>query len=173
MKKINWLMMLMATFALAIVACEDSANNNDVPPTSEEHPEEMPEEQALFDVEVNIDQNSVEFIVTPADDEMTWHLITVPITMWDYYMNDLAFTVENFYLEILNQEIWMYSMAYSPEEVYAMIYMTGKQSMKAVGLEEDTDYRYIVAGVKVNDAGSSELTTELVMGDYHSGVIAL
>lgn len=86
-------------------------------------------------MEVNIDKNSVEFIVTPLDNDTVWHLITVPITMWDYYMNDLAMTPENFYLEIINQEINIYSMAgYTNAEVFDMLFLTGKQSMRAVGL---------------------------------------
>ncbi len=136
MKKINWLMMLVAMVAMAFAACEN-------PQSDEPKPEPKPE-GLTFEVELGeITYSSVEYTVTPSDLEAEYLCI-----LYDAETVE-EFTQDKYLVATLFQELEAEARTKGMTLVEFLPTYTDKGILedKFVGLASESDYYLIVFGV--------------------------
>ncbi len=140
MKKIFRLFAVLAVSLTALVACEESSTPEKIdPPTP-------PVEEQDFTLELlNLTKSSVDFKVTPADEEMTYVALIAPKEDFDAFESDDAV--------ISDDLLWFYGVAESKAmtlEAYLFtILKKGVLEASEEALQPDTEYYLYVYGLNV------------------------
>lgn len=128
-----------------------------------------PQSDATFTVETEVLMNSVTFNVKPSDNDTLWHLLTVTKEMYDYYTNpadEKSMTTMSFFRSYLQSEIeQLLNEGYSSEEVVSRLLLKGELSLSAKGLNANTEYVHLIAGL-VMDSDGLFIATEPAVGSY-------
>ena len=110
-----------------------------------------------FEVATEVVDNSVTISVVPSDKEMYWYLCTMPKSNYDYYVNDengYQMSEGYFYEYFFQQDINSYRGAgYTDEQIIAALIHQGNQQLQASGLNENTEYYILVAGLIMDSEG--------------------
>ncbi len=128
-----------------------------------------------FNVTATVDQNTVSFQVVPSDNNVSWHLLTVTKAMYDNYTNpegDYKWTKDEFYQAYTDNEISQYLGAgYTEEQTMAAMFLKGEQNLYAEGLNENTEYVYLVAAFE-QEGTMLYIASEVAEGAYATEQVA-
>ena len=121
-----------------------------------------------FDVETEVYYNTVNFKVTPSDKTVNWHLMTVPKAMYDNYTGDVGgWTKTYFYEMYLQNELEQYmASGMSAEQIIKAAFPTGDNEVGGSGLNANSEYVYLIAGIVIEDNGNLFVATEPTLGEY-------
>ena len=110
-----------------------------------------------FDIATDVVDNSVTISVSPSDQELYWYLCTMPKSTYDYYVTDAngyQMSESYFYEYFFQQDINSYRGAgYSDEQIIEALIHKGNQQLQASGLNENTEYLILVAGLIMDSEG--------------------
>ena len=110
-----------------------------------------------FEVATEVVDNSVTITVAPSDQELLWYLCTMPKSTYDYYVTDAngyQMSEGYFYEYFFQQDINSYRGAgYTDEQIIAALIHQGNQQLQASGLNENTEYYILVAGLIMDSEG--------------------
>ena len=131
--------------------------------------------ECTFEVTTNVVFNSVEFNVVPSIKDQIWHLFTVPVGMWEQYVESEEgpqMSPETFYITYFNDEVAQYRDAgYTDEQISAAILLTGDKTLMAKGLTANAEYMYVIAGLNSDESGIW-VATDIFTGKYTTGEAA-
>lgn len=121
-----------------------------------------------FDVETEVYYNTVNFKVTPSDKTVNWHLMTVPKAMYENYTGDVGgWTKTYFYEMYLQNELEQYmASGMSAEQIIKAAFPTGDNEVGGSGLNANSEYVYLIAGIVIEDNGNLFVATEPTLGEY-------
>lgn len=132
--------------------------------------------EAGFEVKTTVVNNSVTFNVKPDDPSMSWHLFSVTRAMLEEYTSpegEVGWSEDYFFSMYFQDEINnMLQSGYSQEEVIRMLIFSGELELTASGLNANTEYAYMVAGLTLDEEGLF-ITTGVTTGYYTTGDAAL
>ncbi len=107
-----------------------------------------------FDLGINVFGTVAEFEVTPSNNDIYWHMFIIADSDYAAYTDpagEYKFTDESLYSAYFSSEIESYlSQGYPLNEVLAGICLKGTQTMTAKGLNANTTYRYMIAGLQID-----------------------
>ena len=110
-----------------------------------------------FDIATDVVDNSVTISVSPSDQELYWYLCTMPKSTYDYYVTDAngyQMSESYFYEYFFQQDINSYRGAgYSDAQIIEALIHQGNQQLQASGLNENTEYYILVAGLVMDSEG--------------------
>ena len=110
-----------------------------------------------FDVATEVVDNSVTISVSPSDQEIYWYLCTMPKSTYNYYVTDAngyQMSEGYFYEYFFQQDINSYRGAgYSDAQIIEALIHQGNQQLQASGLNENTEYYILVAGLVMDSEG--------------------
>ena len=110
-----------------------------------------------FEIATEVVDNTVTISVAPSDAEIYWYLCTMPKSTYDYYVNDVngyQMSEGYFYEYFFQQDINSYRGAgYSDEQIIEALIHQGNQQLQATGLNENTEYLILVAGLVMDSEG--------------------
>ena len=110
-----------------------------------------------FDVATEVVDNSVTISVSPSDQEIYWYLCTMPKSTYNYYVTDAngyQMSEGYFYEYFFQQDINSYRGAgYSDAQIIEALIHQGNQQLQASGLNENTEYLILVAGLIMDSEG--------------------
>ena len=110
-----------------------------------------------FDVATDVVDNSVTITVAPSDQEIYWYLCTMPKSTYNYYVTDAngyQMSEGYFYEYFFQQDINSYRGAgYSDAQIIEALIHQGNQQLQASGLNENTEYYILVAGLVMDSEG--------------------
>ena len=110
-----------------------------------------------FDIATDVVDNSVTITVAPSDQEIYWYLCTMPKSTYDYYVTDAngyQMSEGYFYEYFFQQDINSYRGAgYSDAQIIEALIHKGNQQLQASGLNENTEYYILVAGLVMDSEG--------------------
>ena len=110
-----------------------------------------------FEIATDVVDNSVTITVKPSDQELYWYLCTMPKSTYDYYVTDAngyQMSEGYFYEYFFQQDINSYRGAgYSDEQIIEALIHKGNQQLQASGLNENTEYLILVAGLIMDSEG--------------------
>ncbi|MBR5201383.1 MAG: hypothetical protein IKW31_06510 [Alistipes sp.] len=110
-----------------------------------------------FEIATDVVDNSVTITVAPSDQELLWYLCTMPKSTYDYYVSDAngyQMSEGYFYEYFFQQDINSYRGAgYTDEQIIAALIHQGNQQLQASGLNENTEYYILVAGLIMDSEG--------------------
>ena len=136
---------------------------------------EAPVLDCTFEVETEVNLNTVNLSVYPSDKEAMWHLFIVPKAMWDSYIEDpngYQMSEQTFYTEYLNSEIQqLLGAGYSEQQVIDALFLVGDKELSAKNLTANATYLYVVAGL-IGDAEGIYVSTEIFTGEFVTGEAA-
>lgn len=124
-----------------------------------------------FRVSHSVENNTVSLNVDPTDEDINWYLCTMPVATYNHYVVDeegYKMSHEYFYEYYFQQEInSLLQEGYSDEQVIEALIHQGALSLEAKGLQENTDYCYLIAGLIVDQDGIF-ICTDVQRGDYRT-----
>ena len=110
-----------------------------------------------FDIATDVVDNSVTISVSPSDQELYWYLCTMPKSTYNYYVTDAngyQMSEGYFYEYFFQQDINSYRGAgYSDAQIIEALIHQGNQQLQASGLNENTEYYILVAGLIMDSEG--------------------
>ena len=110
-----------------------------------------------FEIATDVVDNSVTITVAPSNQELYWYLCTMPKSTYDYYVNDVngyQMSEGYFYEYFFQQDINSYRGAgYSDAQIIEALIHQGNQQLQASGLNENTEYYILVAGLIMDSEG--------------------
>ena len=110
-----------------------------------------------FEVATDVVDNTVTISVSPSDSEIYWYLCTMPKSTYEYYVTDAngyQMSEGYFYEYFFQQDINSYRGAgYSDEQIIEALIHQGNQQLQASGLNENTEYYILVAGLIMDSEG--------------------
>ena len=113
--------------------------------------------ECSFDIATDGVDNSVTISVSPSDQELYWYLCTMPKSTYDYYVTDAngyQMSESYFYEYFFQQDINSYRGAgYSDAQIIEALIHQGNQQLQASGLNENTEYYILVAGLIMDSEG--------------------
>ena len=113
--------------------------------------------ECTFDIATEVVDNSVTISVTPSDKEIYWYLCTMPKSTYEYYVTDVngyQMSEGYFYEYFFQQDINSYRGAgYSDAQIIEALIHQGNQQLQASGLNENTEYYILVAGLIMDSEG--------------------
>lgn len=113
--------------------------------------------ECTFDIATDVVDNSVTISVTPSDKEIYWYLCTMPKSTYNYYVTDAngyQMSEGYFYEYFFQQDINSYRGAgYSDAQIIEALIHQGNQQLQASGLNENTEYYILVAGLVMDSEG--------------------
>ena len=125
-----------------------------------------------FDVKCAVTNNNVVFDVTPSDNDTYWYIFTLPKSQYNYYVVDeggYQMSESYFFEYYFQQDINAYLGAgYTEEQVIEALMHKGHQQLEAKGLNESTEYYYLIAGF-ILDSEGIVITTDIFKGSYITG----
>ena len=122
-----------------------------------------------FDVTPRVVYNNVTFTVKPSNKDILWYLCTVTKEMYDYYVIENKMGEGSFYRWYFQQEINSYLQSgYTSEQVVMALIHQGDLEMGAKGLNANTEYYYIIAGMTMDEEGII-INTDISSGTYTTG----
>lgn len=108
-----------------------------------------------FNVEVTVTGNTAELSVVPSDKEQLWHLFIVEKAQYDAYTDpagNYKMSDTDFYLAYLDNEISNYiNNGYTAEQIIAALFLKGDLTLSAEGMNANTDYTYMIAGLSIEE----------------------
>ena len=122
---------------------------------------EAPEASACtFEVKATVNMNTVALKVTPSVSSQLWHLINVPVSVYQSYtQGDTKWTQQQFFQNYLNTEIeTLQAKGLTQEEIDIKLFHKGMRTLNDSGLEPSTKYIVLVGSVE-NIEGSVFLTS--------------
>lgn len=126
-----------------------------------------------FDIQTEVDGNSVKYTVTPSNNDDIWYFYTVPAQTFNSYTDpegNYRMTEQDFLLYCLQMDIDAYRKAgYTDNQIMNTIFHKGTVSLQAEGLAAHTDYVAMVAGFIVTPQGEITIATELTKTPYTTG----
>lgn len=124
-----------------------------------------------FSVDTKVVNNSVTFDVVPDDESISWHLFSVTKSLYDQYTDpnsEVGWSKEYFFSIYFQEEInGLLSQGYSQQDVIDALIFSGSLSLEAKGLNANTDYVYLVAGLSLDEDGLY-ITTDAVYGEFRT-----
>ena len=125
-----------------------------------------------FDVKCSVVNNSVIFDVTPSENDTYWYICTLPKSQYNYYVvdeNGYKMSESYFFEYFFQQDINAYLGAgYSEAQVIEALMHKGHQQLEAKGLQENTEYYYLIAGL-ILDSEGIVINTDITKGSYITG----
>ena len=122
-----------------------------------------------FEIATDVVDNSVTITVAPSNQELYWYLCTMPKSTYDYYVNDVngyQMSEGYFYEYFFQQDINSYRGAgYSDEQIIEALIHQGNQQLQASGLNENTEYLILVAGL-IMDSEGIVICTDISKASY-------
>ena len=113
--------------------------------------------ECSFDIATDVVDNSVTISVSPSDQELYWYLCTMPKSTYEYYVTDAngyQMSEGYFYEYFFQQDINSYRGAgYSDAQIIEALIHQGNQQLQASGLNENTEYYILVAGLIMDSEG--------------------
>ena len=113
--------------------------------------------ECSFDIATDVVDNSVTISVSPSDQELYWYLCTMPKSTYEYYVTDAngyQMSEGYFYEYFFQQDINSYRGAgYSDAQIIEALIHQGNQQLQASGLNENTEYYILVAGLVMDSEG--------------------
>ena len=113
--------------------------------------------ECTFDIATEVVDNSVTISVAPSDQELYWYLCTMPKSTYNYYVTDAngyQMSEGYFYEYFFQQDINSYRGAgYSDAQIIEALIHQGNQQLQASGLNENTEYYILVAGLIMDSEG--------------------
>ena len=113
--------------------------------------------ECSFDIATDVVDNSVTISVSPSDQELYWYLCTMPKSTYEYYVTDAngyQMSESYFYEYFFQQDINSYRGAgYSDAQIIEALIHQGNQQLQASGLNENTEYYILVAGLVMDSEG--------------------
>ncbi len=110
-----------------------------------------------FEIATEVVDNSVIISVAPSDKEIYWYLCTMPKGSYDYYVTDengYKMSESYFYEYYFQQDINSYRGAgYTDEQIIEALIHQGNKQLQASGLNENTEYYILVAGLIMDSEG--------------------
>ena len=138
MKKMNWLLMLLAAVAVSFASCEPT-------PTPEPEPQPQPGGETTFDVQVGeITSSSVAYTVTPSDLEAEYLCVLYDAATVEEFTRD-EFLVQSLLMELESEArtVGKTLLEYMPDVVDCGVIEDGLFS----NLRPESDYYIVVFGV--------------------------
>ena len=125
--------------------------------------------ECTFEIAADVVDNTVTISVSPSNNEMYWYLCTMPKSTYDYYVTDAdgyQMSEGYFYEYFFQQDINSYRGAgYSDEQIIEALIHQGTQQLQASGLNENTEYYILVAGL-IMDAEGIVICTDINKSSY-------
>lgn len=127
-----------------------------------------------FEVTTRVTNNNVIFSVVPSIEEQNWHLFTVSSEEYDYYtagengMSQSAFFEWHLQRDINN----LRSQGYSDNDIIDAIIHDGSLELEAKGLNANTEYCYLIAGLLLDSEGLA-VNTPITLGSYTTGDVQM
>ena len=122
-----------------------------------------------FEVATEVVDNSVTISVSPSDKEIYWYLCTMPVSTYDYYINDEnghKMSEGYFYEYFFQQDINAYrSAGYTDQQIIEELIHSGDLQLQASGLNEHTEYYTLVAGL-IMDSEGIVICTDIAKHSY-------
>lgn len=113
--------------------------------------------ECTFDIATDVVDNTVTISVSPSDEELYWYLCTMPKSTYEYYVTDAngyQMSESYFYEYFFQQDINSYRGAgYSDQQIIDALIHQGNQQLQASGLNENTEYYILVAGLVMDSEG--------------------
>ena len=126
-----------------------------------------------FEINTTVDGNSAMYEVIPSDDESIWYFYTLPKSTYDAYTDpegDYRMSEQRFLLFCLEREIEAYRGAgYSDNQILNAIFHKGALTLKAEGLNAQTEYINMIAGFIVTEEGNVTIATDVTTSTYTTG----
>ncbi len=136
----------------------DAANNyaaNSAVFRAEFTTEDVVMSDCTFDVQTSVLMNAAQFVVTPSDPNILWHMSLVTAASYDAYTDpagEYKMSDAELYMALLNSEIQQYLGAgYTIEEVMEAVFLQGTLTLEASGMTANTEYGYMIAGLEIED----------------------
>ena len=113
--------------------------------------------ECTFDIATDVVDNTVIISVSPSDEELYWYLCTMPKSTYEYYVTDAngyQMSESYFYEYFFQQDINSYRGAgYTDQQIIDALIHQGNQQLQASGLNENTEYYILVAGLVMDSEG--------------------
>ena len=113
--------------------------------------------ECTFDIATDVVDNTVTISVSPSDEELYWYLCTMPKSTYEYYVTDAngyQMSENYFYEYFFQQDINSYRGAgYTDQQIIDALIHQGNQQLQASGLNENTEYYILVAGLIMDSEG--------------------
>ena len=113
--------------------------------------------ECTFDIATDVVDNTVTISVSPSDEELYWYLCTMPKSTYEYYVTDAngyQMSENYFYEYFFQQDINSYRGAgYTDQQIIDALIHQGNQQLQASGLNENTEYYILVAGLVMDSEG--------------------
>lgn len=132
-----------------------------------------PSLDVTFQIDTQVDGNSAVYTVTPSNNDDIWYFYTLPKATFDAYTDpegSYRMGEQSFLLYCLQMEIDAYRQAgYSDNQIMNAIFHKGTLSLKAEGLNANSEYINMVAGFIVTPEGQVTIATQLTTTTYTTG----
>ena len=130
---------------------------------------DVEQSEAGFDVIATVQNNSVTFSVTPEEPTMSWHLFSVTRSMLDQYTEpngEVGWSNDYFFSMYFQDEINnLLGSGYTQQQVVDALIYNGALELSAKGLNANTEYAYLVAGLLLDEEGLF-IITDTTVGYY-------
>ncbi len=127
--------------------------------------------ECYFEVVTTVKDNTVTLAVSPSDTTINWYLCTMPAEQYNYYVTDedgYNMSQDYFYQYYFQQEInTRLQQGYTAEQIVETLIHIGDIELEAKGLQENTDYCYLIAGLMMDEEGIV-ICTDTQRGDYRT-----
>lgn len=131
--------------------------------------------ECSFEVATEVVNNSVTFSVSPSDKQHRWYLLTVGKEAFEQYTtaeDGYKMSQEQFFIYYLEQDIArLRGEGLSDQQIIDTLFLVGDKQLQASGLNANTTYVYLVAGLQIDQEGVY-VDTDIKRGNYTTGDVA-
>lgn len=126
--------------------------------------------ECTFEVTTTVTNNNVTFSVVPSIEEHSWHLFTLSREEYEYYTAAESGMSQNSFFEWhLQRDINnLRSQGYSDSDIIRALIFSGTLELEAKGLNANTEYYYLIAGLHLDSEGLV-INTPVTLGGYTTG----
>lgn len=127
--------------------------------------------ECTFEVTTKVKYNNVTFSVVPSIEEHHWHLFTITREEYDYYTTgqENAMSDNTLFQWHLQRDInALRSEGYSDDNIIKALIFNGTLELEAKGLNANTEYCYLIAGLHLDNEGLI-INTPVTLGSYITG----
>ena len=125
-----------------------------------------------FEINTTVDGNNAEYEVIPSDENAIWYFYTVPSDAYAYYTSDEGYQMSDvdFILYCLQMQIeQLRGAGYTDNQILNAIFHKGALTLKAEGLDANTEYTNVVAAFDVTEAGEISIISDVKISTYTTG----